>query len=103
MRRSKRECGGFGLSIMAVLGSNDLINYKHIKMDKEKIGYWQELVRQRDAGYRRSRANVEAGDHVACYFMDRSEGCQWSSWVEIECGDTWAEVAMWFWDMLDNG
>ena len=46
-------------------GRKALTNYMHTRTGKRKIGYWRELVGERDAGCWRCDANLEDGDHVA--------------------------------------
>ena len=84
-------------------GGKALTNYMHVRIGKGKIGYWRELVGQRDAGCRRCSAYVEDRDYVAFHCDRRAEGQQWDSWEEMESGERWVEAEVWFRDVLDNG
>ena len=102
-QRAERECVGFGRGEAVGWGRKALTNYTHVRTGKGKIGYWRELVGQRDAGCRRCSANLEDGDHVAFHCDGRAEGRHWASWEEMESGERWGEAEVWFRDVLDNG
>ena len=57
-RRAERECAGFGRGGAVEWGRKAITNYTHARTGKGKIGYWRELVDQRDAGCRRYDAHV---------------------------------------------
>ena len=102
-RRAERECEGFGMGRAVEWGRRALTNYTHARTGKGKLGYWRELVGQRDAGCRRCGVNMEDGDYVAFNCRERAEGRRWASWAEVEEGDKWREAELWFRDVLDNG
>ena len=66
-RRAERVCDSFGLGRAVESGRKALTNYTHARTVKGKIGYWREIVVQRDGGCRRRGASVEDGDHVVFY------------------------------------
>ena len=84
-------------------GRKALTNYTHTRTGKRKIGYWRELVGQRDAGCWRCDANVEDGDHVAFHCGGRAECRRWALWEKMENEIYWAEAEFRFRDVLDNG
>ena len=86
-QRAERECEGFGLGKAVEWGRRALTNYSHARTGKGKIGYWRELVGQRDAGCSRCGASVEDRDHVVLNCGERAKGRWWTSWVELENGE----------------
>ena len=55
-------------------GKRALTNYTHERMGKGKIGYWRNLVGQRDAGCRRCGGSVEDWDNVVFYCREKVIG-----------------------------
>ena len=92
--RVERECKGFGLGRAMEWGRRALTNNTHVRMGKGKIGYWRELIGQRDAGCRRCGTSVEDGNHVVLHCRERARGRQWTSWVEVESGVNWGEAEL---------
>ena len=102
-QRAERECEGFGFGRAVEWGRKALTNYTHARTGKGKIGYWRELIGQRDAGCRRCEASVEDADHVVFHCRGRAKGRQWTSWAEVESEGNWVGAESWFRDVLDNG